>query len=74
MESLNSVHFIKLDPFYYRKNIEHEFKNLIKGKNIQYLLEIRELLEQRMKQLTETNLIIPKNERVKLLNGTLLNH
>jgi len=74
MESLNSDHFIKLDPFYYRKNIDHKFKNLIKDKDIQFLGEVRKLLEQRMKQLTETNLIIPKYNQVKLLNGTLQNH
>ena len=74
MESLNSVHFIELDPFRYQNNIYHQFKNLIKDEDIQFLGKVRELLEQRMKQLTEKNLIIPKCNQIKLPNGTLQNN
>ena len=74
MKSLNSVHFIELDPFHYRKNIDEKFKSLIKDKDIQFLEEVRQLLNKRMKQLTKINLITAKYNQIKLLNGTLQNH
>lgn len=68
MESLNSVHFIELDPFLYKNNICEKFKKLIKDGDIQFLEEVGKLLEQRMKQLTENNYIIPEYNEIKLSN------
>lgn len=55
--------FLSIDPF--QKPIYKQFKLLIKNKDINYLLWIKQLLDQRLNELNDVSLLLKKKTIIK---------
>lgn len=55
--------FLSIDPF--QKTIYKQFNLLIKNKDINYLLWIKQLLDQRLNELNDVSLVLKKKTIIK---------
>jgi hypothetical protein len=56
--------FLSIDPFY-NPTLIFQFESIIKNKDMNYLLLIKKLLDQRLKELNNGSLLLKKKTIIK---------